>query len=228
MQLSAVSTSATVSIPWAASFALSTFVSSTWLDVDMYQIMPSPFIMGSSLAPMLLCIWQLWMLVSVAFGVVAMCCAPRDTDAYDGVGFHLLCDMPDSSHSICRGASSPSLLYSRFLHCLNKNVILLQIACLPFSRGGVDGSLGSVWRSLKQVRRHLTRKPPEVDALIHTCMFVHCSKVFCFDVGLHKCLQTGVLFTFQLLGSSGAWMCILAAYASSAPIAQQLSGPSLC
>lgn len=74
MQLSTVNTLATVSVPWAASFASSTFVSSIGLDVDMYQIMPSPLLMGSSLAPMLLRVWQLWMLVSIAFDVVIMCC----------------------------------------------------------------------------------------------------------------------------------------------------------
>ena len=37
-----------------------------WLEVDTYQILPSPIVMSSSLAPVLLGIWQLWMLVSIA------------------------------------------------------------------------------------------------------------------------------------------------------------------
>ena len=57
-----------------------------------------------------------------------------------------------------------------------QNVLLLQVAYLPSSRGSDGDRVGSVWRSLEQVRPrcHLTLKPSEVDALSQTCMVVHC------------------------------------------------------
>lgn len=93
--------------------------------------------MYSSLVPgsVLLGIWQLWMLVNIVLLLVTddtmvQCC--QDWQQYAG-----------------RDASKLRLLH---FHIIMKCVFVLQVAILPSSTGSVGGSLGSVWRSLQQVR----------------------------------------------------------------------------